>query len=138
MSAHPGKMHEYCRARRVLAQADVDSYPEGVWSYEEYSSGRSQKSSPICFAVHTWLNSHLQGNAEANSVLIVSGQKLSSPGACTKSLEISAPPGPKVLAEVLAQPKTRGRPVGKKNPVTSRSCLKFARRVPTLGRLESR
>lgn len=116
MSAHPGKMYEYCRARRALAQADGNSYPEGVWSYEEYSSGRSHKSSPICFAVNTWLHSHLQGNAEANSVVIVSGQKLSNPGACSESFEISAPPGPNVLVQVSAQPKTRGAPGGKKPP----------------------
>ena len=109
-------MYEYCKARRVLAQADSNSYPEGVWSYEQYSSMRSKKSSPVCFAVHSWLHRQLQGNHEANSVVIVSGQKISGPGACKESFEISAPPGPNVLVEVSAKSKTRGAPGGKKPP----------------------
>lgn len=114
LSDHP-KMLEYRRARRVLAQADDDRYPEGVVSYDEYSSGPNKESSSICYAVHTWLESRLQGDTEGNSTVIVSCLRIPSPRACMERLNISASFGPKILAEMSAKPKTRGAPGGK-NP----------------------
>lgn len=50
MSDHSGKMSEYRQARQVLAQADGNSYPHGVMSYEEYCSIPNKDRNPVCSA----------------------------------------------------------------------------------------
>lgn len=110
-------MSEYRQARQVLAQGDGNSYPHGVISYEEYSSGPNKDRNPVCSAVLTWLDSRLQGGIGGNSTVIVSGQKIPGARACTESTTISAALGPNVLAKVSATPKTSRSAWWEKGPL---------------------